>query len=248
MTNKILGLLAALVLLAGCAKDAMHNGTDIAKINDELLSPYLGTYLPEPYLDELEYYNSHVQASIEFRQKHEFSPNVIVLNQQGMECNYNFHEGENLKLVSNNRNSVTVKTYDGNETCELQVNQDNQYLVLEGVIYVKVADATTMSEEVISDYLAEHLLTQEELQDKSSNLYVEDNKVYYNGQEYNYGLDLVFTGHDYDQIVSTDSLAVKYIKILDNLINIYSGYVPSMDYDTYWDCDQAYELEYQVEL
>lgn len=195
-------------------------------ISSRFLSPYTGTYLPEAYINELNVHKSHVKASAEFRKNHEFSPNVIVLNENGMECNYNFHEGETLALVKNSRSSVTVKTYNGTEVCSLK---DNQYLQFGNVRYVKVDEEKTMKDETVSKFLVKHLLSQDSLKEEYCPFFVKDDKVYYKGTEYNYGVSLVFTGHEFDQLVSTDSSDTKYIEVMNDHVNIFNGYAQVME-------------------
>lgn len=217
-------------MIVGCAK----------KLNFDLLAPYLGTYTPEVYLDGLSEYNSHVKASEEFRRTYKESPNVIVLDKEVLDCNYNFHEGESMPVMENTEKSVTVKAYKGKKILKLE---DNKYVYFDNVKYVKIDESTSMQDQVISNYLINHILPQEELSNGENTFYVSDGKIYYNGEQYEYGVSLVFEGHKYDHIESVESHVTKYVEVLDGKLNIYSALTQDMEEEVDWDNYVEYDLE-----
>lgn len=236
-----LTLLAGIVLAAGCSMKVSKANEEVKLSNTESLEASYGTYLPEVYLDGLRKYKSHTKASLELRKSGFYSPNVIVLNEEGLECNYNFHEGEFLKMVDYDKNSVTVETYDGTQVCKVKGNHN---LYFGEVKYVKVDKETNMNNEVVSSYLKKVLLPQGELKSGSNTLSMSGSKINYNGETYDYGVSLVFTGHKYDHLTAESLDSKKYIEITNRGIKIYNvKNHADNNYDSDWESAEAYELE-----
>jgi len=241
MKKNLMIVLMGLVLFSCLsASEKVIKNADKKKQTQEKLQPYFGTYVPESYLNGLEKYHSHVKASQEFRKTDDLNPNVVVINQKGLDFNYNFHEGYSLKLVENTDNSITAESFDGNHVYRLE---DKQFIYIGNTRYKKVDESSSMKEGVIGSYLTKCLLPQKELKNGKSSFLVKGNKIFYNGEEYSYGEELVFTSYKYDHITGSDLSTTKYIEVLNNQINIYSAYSPNDDYDIGWEEYAEYKLE-----
>lgn len=212
--------------------------------NVSFISQYFGTYLPEIYLSGLKKYKSHRKASNEFRRFDEENPNVLFVNEKYVEGIYNFHEGTSVSILEISEDSIKVKTSGGEEIYKLE---ENQYLIIGETKYKKINDTKKIDDEVISSYLTNMLMPYNELTNENSSLKVINNKIFYNGKEYEYGTGLVGKSPIYDYILNKDDYESKYIEILENKINIYNAYSPDDNYDMGWMENAIYKIENSFE-
>lgn len=221
-------------------RDVVEREGESKKINWDLISPYFGTYLPEIYLNNLRKFKSHVKASDEFALAVDNCPNVIVLNEKGVSCNFNFHEGASFEILENDADSMLVKDFFDNKEYRLE---NKLYILVDGVKYKKIHESREMDSEVISSFLTEELLPKMELKDGKNSFYVDGSVILYNNEKYFYGTSLVFVGHKYDHIGQELYSSERYIEILDNQINIYRAYPKENESDIGWEENAVYEME-----
>lgn len=252
MKIRIIFLFVLMFLFLSCSKKTIKNVTPETKevpvspeINWDYIVPYFGTYLPEPYLNNLKKSKSHVKASDEFSMEYEYSPNVIILDEKGVNCNFNFHEGVCLKILNNDVNSMLVEDF---ETKKVYKLENNQCIQIDDLKYIKINDSKEINDQVISSFLIDSLLPKKKLVNGSNSFYVDGDSIFYNDEQYTYGVSLVFVGHKYDHIGYKSYSSEKYIEILENQINIYNAFSPDNNYDLGWESDAEYELESSFNL
>ncbi len=205
-----------------------------------IVLPYCGTYLPEIYISSLLKNKSHRKASKEFRNFDEENPNVLFINEKYVQGIYNFHEGFAVDILDVSDEAIIVKTSNGKETYKLE---DNQYINIGNTKYKKISNVNEIDDDVISNFLTELLIPKNELKNENTSLRVLENKIYYNGNIYEYGTELVAMSSVYDYIINKESYEKKFIEILDHKINIYTAYSPDNNYDMGWMKDAIYEIE-----
>ena len=205
-----------------------------------IVLPYFGTYLPEVYISSLLKNKSHRKASEEFRNFDEENPNALFINKKYVQGIYNFHEGSAVEILNVSEESIIVKTSIGKETYKLE---DNQYINIGNTKYKKISNVNDIDGDVISNFLTELLIPQNELKNENTGLKVIENKIYYNDNVYEYGTELVGNSPVYDYIINKESYESKYIEILEHEINIYTAYSPDNNYDMGWMKDAIYKIE-----
>lgn len=217
------------------------NYEDNVAEGSSIFSYYMGTYLPEIYIQALKDLKSHKKATQKFRDIDSDNPNVLFLNEKTLEGIVNFHEGWGEDILKYENGYFYTETSKGIKKYKLE---DGETIIAGNTKYKKIDNnVSKIDDNIIRNYIVQTLFNEIHLNNGNASFKTENNKIIYNGVEYTYGTELVFTSLIYDSILAADYKS-KYIEVIDNCINIYNAIIPEEELDDpFGILDASYELE-----
>jgi len=194
----------------------------------------IGTYLSEPYLNNLNETKSHI-ISINRVHTNNDIPNSIdeIIVSDKVLFIYNLHEGTTHKISSITNNSIVLES--NSVTPSITIGRDCLYL--NNVKYIKITDDITPGprnkigvKHFITNVIFDNKIYVNEENDELFRL--ENDNIIYKNVEYDFSYSYVFQNKNYDKLSAINRSDVLYplgsvwIELKENEIKIYTIKIP----------------------